>query len=93
MRVVKLKDNLYRKAEEASAIQGMKVDDLISAAIDEGIHVLSERKVLNLYKNRKISLQKAAEMLAVDLWEMIDKLKNADIHIDYTKSELAEDMS
>lgn len=92
MRVVKLKDNLYKKAEKASAIQGMKVDDLISAAIDEGIHVLSERRVLDMYERRKISLQKAAEMLAVDLWDMIDKLKNADIHIDYSKAELAEDM-
>ena len=53
---------------------------------------MTERSVLDLYRTRKITLQRAAEMLTVDIWEMIDKVKKAEIHLDYTMEELAEDL-
>lgn len=49
--------------------------------------------MLELYSGRKITLQKAASMLSVDIWEMIEKIKKADIHIDYTVAELEEDLN
>ena len=70
----------------------MKVNDLIIQAVNQGLDVLSERNVLDLYRERKISLQKAAEMLSLDIWEMIEKLRKADIHIDYSRENLAEDL-
>ncbi len=60
--------------------------------INQGLDVLSEKNVFELYRDRKITLQKAAEMLSLDIWEIIEKLKKADIHIDYSKEELAEDL-
>jgi predicted HTH domain antitoxin len=70
----------------------MKVNDLIIHAVNQGLDVLSERNVLELYRERKITLQKAAEMLSLDIWEMIEKLRKADIHIDYSRENLAEDL-
>jgi len=70
----------------------MKVNDLIIQAVNQGLDVLSERNVLELYRERKITLQKAAEMLSLDIWEMIEKLRKADIHIDYSRENLAEDL-
>ena len=70
----------------------MKVNDLIIQAVNQGLDVLSERSVLELYRERKITLQKAAEMLSLDIWEMIEKLRKADIHIDYSRENLAEDL-
>lgn len=70
----------------------MKVNDLIIQAVNQGLEVLSERNVLELYRERKITLQKAAEMLSLDIWEMIEKLRKADIHIDYSRENLAEDL-
>jgi hypothetical protein len=32
-------------------------------------------------------------MLSLDIWEMIEKLKKADIHIDYSMEELTEDLN
>lgn len=58
----------------------------------EGIEVLSERNVVGLYRDHKITLQKAAEMLSLDIWEMLEKLKKADIHIDYSTESLTEDL-
>lgn len=92
MRAVKLKDSLYKEAEKLSKTQGIKVEELIPRALKQGLNVLNEKKVLELYKDRKITLQKAATMLSIDIWEMIEKVKKADLHIDYSVEELAEDL-
>lgn len=92
MKVVKLNEDLYKKAKKVSKGRGMKVNDLIIQAVNQGLDVLSERNVLELYLERKITLQKAAEMLSLDIWEMIEKLRKADIHIDYSKENLTEDL-
>jgi hypothetical protein len=92
MRAVKLKDSLYKEAERLSRTQGTKVEELIPRALKHGLNVLNEKQVLELYKDRKITLQKAASMLSVDIWEMIEKVKKADLHIDYTMEEFAEDL-
>src|SRR3990167_5977255 len=65
MKVVKLNEGLYKKAEKVSRVHGVKINDLITQAISEGIEVLSERNVVGLYRDHKITLQKAAEMLEV----------------------------
>lgn len=92
MRAIKLKDSLYREVESLSKKQGIKVEVLLPQALKHGLNVLNEKQVLELYKDRKITLQKAAAMLSIDIWEMIDKVKKADLHIDYTTEELAEDL-
>ena len=92
MKVVKLNEDLYKKAKKVSKAHGMKVNDLIIQAVNQGLDVLSERNVLELYRERKITLQKAAEMLSLDIWETIEKLRKADIHIDYSRENLAEDL-
>lgn len=92
MKVVKLNEDLYKKAKKVSKAHGMKVNDLIIQAVNQGLEVLSERNVLELYRERKITLQKAAEMLSLDIWEMIEKLRKADIHIDYSRENLTEDL-
>ncbi len=93
MKAVKLKDNLFKEAEKVSKTHGVKVEELITQALRQGLNVLNEKNVLELYRDHKITLQKAASMLSVDLWEMLEKLKKADIHIDYSMEELAEDLN
>jgi predicted HTH domain antitoxin len=70
----------------------MKTNVLIAQALKQGLDALNEKSVLELYRARKISLQRAADMLSVDIWEMIEKVKKAEIHLDYTMEELAEDL-
>lgn len=92
MKAVKVSDTLYKKAERMSKVYRVKIEDLIPQALQQGLLALSERTVLELYRDRKITLQKAAEMLSIDIWEMIEKIKKADLHIDYSAEELAEDL-
>jgi len=55
MKVVKLKKDIYRKAEKLSKTHGIKVD-------------------------------------ATDIWDVLERLKKTDIHLDYTRDELIEDL-
>jgi len=68
------------------------VDVLIPQTLKQGLNVLNEKEVLELYGDCKITLQKAATLLSIDIWEMIDKIKKADLHIDYSIEELSEDL-
>jgi hypothetical protein len=92
MKVIKVEEAIYKKAERASKFQGIKTDDLIVRALKQGLDALNEGNVLDLYAKRKITLQRAAEMLSLDIWEMIEKIKKADINLDYTVEELVEDL-
>jgi len=92
MRSIKLKDSLYKEAERLSKTQGIQVDVLIPQTLKQGLNVLNEKEVLELYGDCKITLQKAATLLSIDIWEMIDKIKKADLHIDYSIEELSEDL-
>jgi len=92
MKVVRLNEDVYRKAEKLSKTRGVKIDTLIAEALTQGLETVNERIVLDLYKDRKITLQKAAEMLFTDIWDMIERLKKTDIHIDYSKDDLTEDL-
>ena len=53
MKVVKLNEDLYKKAKKVSKAHGMKVNDLIIQAVNQGLDVLSERNVLELYRERR----------------------------------------
>ncbi len=92
MKVIKVESDIYKKAEKASKAQGIKTNDFIARALKQGLDALNEKNVLDLYRERKISLQRAAEMLSVDIWEMLEKAKKAEIHVDYSMEELAEDL-
>ena len=60
--------------------------------IVQGLEDEKMEKILEQYKNRKISMQRAAELLKVDLTEMLEIVKREDLHLDYTEEELREDL-
>lgn len=60
--------------------------------IEQGLEDEKKEKILQQYKSRKISLQKAAELLKIDLTEMLELVKREDLHLDYTEEELREDL-
>ncbi len=50
------------------------------------------KKVLRLYGERKVSLQKAASLLGIALTDMLELLEKEGLYLDYTKEELKEDL-
>ena len=55
MKVIKLTEDIYKKAERLSKVQGIKVNSLISEALSQGLEAVSEKTVLELYRDRKIT--------------------------------------
>lgn len=56
---------------------------------------LEEYKIeyaFNLYKKRKISLWKAAEIAERNLWDMIELMEKYDVYLNYDIKDLREDM-
>lgn len=93
MKTLKIGDDLYKELQEVARMQGVSVRELLPRALEQGVTALKEQVVFDLYRKREITLQRGAELLSVDLWEMIEKVKKADIHLDYTLAELQEDLS
>lgn len=93
MKTLRVGDELYKELREVARMQGVSVRELLPRALEQGVLALKEQAVLDLYRKREITLQRAAQLLSVDLWTMIDKIKRADIHLDYTLEELHEDVS
>ena len=60
--------------------------------IEQGLEDEKKERILQQYKNRKIGLQRAAELLKVDLVEMLELIKKEGLHLDYTEEELREDL-
>ena len=72
-RTMALPEQLVKEAEALSLQQGIESKDLLEQALAEGLERMKERHVLGLYREREVSLQRAAEMLGLDLWTMIDR--------------------
>lgn len=60
--------------------------------ISKGLSLEKRERTLKLYKERKVSLEKAASILEVDIASMIDIIKEEELHLDYTVEELEEDL-
>lgn len=93
MKTLRVGDDLYKELQEVARMQGVSVRELLPRALEQGVTALKEQMVLDLYRKRDVSLERAAELLAVDLWTMVEKVKRADIHLDYTLEELREDVT
>lgn len=65
---------------------------LLRNLINRGLSQEKRERTLKLYKERKISMERAASILKVDIASMIDIIKGEDLHLDYTQEELEEDL-
>ena len=88
----RIEEKILSEIDELSKEKHMDRASLLRNLIVEGLSIEKKKKVLSMYKQRKISLAKAAEILDVDLWKMIDLLKEEGLYIDYSEEELREDL-
>lgn len=65
---------------------------LLRCLIEEGLANERQKKVLYDYKERKISLQRAAELIGIHLVEMLELIQREGLYMDYTEDELKEDL-
>lgn len=93
MKTIRIKDSVYDELKKVASIQKVGMEKLLTEALNNAVISMKERHLLELYRGKNITLAKAAELLSIDIWEMIEKVRKADIHIDYGEEELREDLN
>lgn len=88
----RIEEKTLAEIDELSKEKQMDRASLLRNLIVEGLSIEKKKKVLGMYKDRKISLAKAAEILGIDLWSMIDMLKEENLYLDYSEEDLKEDL-
>ena len=88
----RIEEKILSEIDELSKEKQMDRASLLRNLIVEGLSIERKKKVLSMYKERKVSLAKAAELLNIDLWQMIDLIKEESIYLDYSEEELKEDL-
>ena len=88
----RVEEKLLEEIDQLSKENQMDRASFLRNLIVEGLSIEKEKKVLKLYKDRKISMAKAAEMLDIDLWQIIDIIKREKLYLDYSEEELKEDL-
>lgn len=85
-------EEVLRQIDEFSAEKNMDRATMLRNLIAQGLEEEKRKKVLLGYKERKISLQRAAELLGIHLVEMLELIEREGIYLDYTAEELREDL-
>ena len=88
----RVEEKILAEIDQFSKENQMDRASFLRNLIVEGLAMEKEKKVLKMYKNKKISLAKAAEMLGIDLWQAIDIIKREKMYLDYSEEELKEDL-
>lgn len=85
-------EKILAEIDQFSKEKQMDRASFLRNLIVEGLAIEKKNKVLSMYKERKISLAKAAEILNLDIWQMIDIIKEENLYLDYSEEELREDI-
>lgn len=85
-------EDTLRQIDEFSADNNMDRATMLRNLIEHGLEDERQKKVLSKYKERKISLQRAAELLGIHLTEMLELIQKEGLYLDYTEEELKEDL-
>lgn len=85
-------EKILAEIDQFSKEKQMDRASFLRNLIVEGLAIEKKNKVLSMYKERKISLAKAAEILNLDIWQMIDMIKEENLYLDYSEEELREDI-
>ncbi len=65
---------------------------MLRSLIEEGLAKERKEKVLSTYREHKISIQRAAELLGIHITEMIELIQREGLYLDYSEEELREDL-
>ncbi len=85
-------EEVLRQIDEFSADKNMDRATMLRNLIAQGLEEEKRKKVLSEYKERKISLQRAAEILGIHFTEMLELIQREGLYLDYGEDELREDL-
>ena len=83
---------MLQEIDRFSADKHMDRATLLRNLIEQGLQEEKKRNVLEGYKQRKYSLQRAASLLGLDILEMLGLAEREGIYLDYDRRELRADL-
>jgi len=86
----RLKTGLLREIQEIAEEESIDRSSAIQRLLQIGLKEYRMEKALNLYRNGKVTLWKAAELAGVSLREMMEAIKARDIPYQYDLEALEE---
>ncbi len=89
---VRLDNSIIRDIEFLMRDYKADRSEVVRRMLDRGLRQAKLEKVLEMLRQHKISMGKAAKLADVTLYELIDLCKEHDIHIGYTKGHLKRDL-
>ena len=84
-------EEIERKLERLIGIEKTERSALIRRILDIGIAEDLKKHALELFRDKKVSLAKAAEIADVSVREMMDLIKEKGISLHITTEEIVED--
>ena len=84
-------EEMERKIERLIRIEKMERSALIRRILDTGIKEELKKHALELFRDKKVSLAKAAEIADVSVREMMDLIKEKGIFLHISVDEIRKD--
>lgn len=74
--------------------EGAKVDrsEVVRRLLDRAIREAKLERAMQLLRERKISIGKAAELAGITIYEVIEAMGRYDVYFDYTPEDLRRDL-
>ncbi len=88
----RVEEDLAKTIDEVAKEEGMDRSTVIRRFLTQAVRTWMIEKSLEEYQEGKLTLWQAANKCRLSLWEMINEVKNREIHVPYTLEELEEDL-
>jgi len=85
-------DKLAKLIDEIAEKEGMDRSTILRRFLIKSANKWLIKKSLKDYEEGRITLRQAAKVCNLSLWEIIDEVKEGNIHVPYTLENLQEDL-
>lgn len=85
-------DEVFKEIKEMEEIEHIDRAEAARRLLSIGIKEVKRRKALELLREHRITYRRAAEMMRVTMYELLDLMEKEGIDIGYSLSELEKDL-
>jgi predicted HTH domain antitoxin len=88
----RLPDKMVEEIERIAKLENLDRSSVVRRLLNKAIPEWKLEYALKLYQHKEISLGKAAELSSLSIWEMLEKLAQNRIPLNYDLEELKSDL-
>lgn len=88
----RLPDKMVEEIERIAKLENLDRSSVVRRLLNKAIPEWKLEYALKLYQHKEISLGKAAELSSLSIWEMLEKLSQNKIPLNYDLEELKNDL-